>query len=919
MRLRPPTFRTRLPLALGLAAVGCLALAVSADEAAPRPQSAAMLHLTNGGFVAGALLESGRPGHIRWQPTGFTAPLDFFASHVNAIHIPSPTDPPKAQGDTCLELAGGDVLSGTLLHLNDREATLDVAGLGAVVISRTHVRTLTRLSDAGGVVFVGPSGLSGWRAPQPDNGWSEESGQLTSRSDGAVLRSRFNLPARAIVEFELSWKRKPDFVLALGVDDTPASLEQAFRFEIYENDFVVRCVTEHEADFASLGTVASGDGRGKFRVYLDQARGRVVVRSSSGKTLADMMLKEKSGQALPGLALINNRGESQLRLERLKVLRWTSDLPHDSEPGLTRVVRTDGTATTGELVRLDDATHEFVVRDHDAETRIPAQQLASATLSAPQEDAPRDFCVVGQDGTRLSGELLGVGKNELSLAVPGITGPLRFPLTALRSLLVLRHVPNAVEDKDGKKGTLVFDGARLPGLLTNGVAAGMSSCLTWQPDGSEIASPLRTGISGRIVYRVRAEPAKRPVPQAPGNQVMILRMETRARPLVRAPEPSLPLSLHLLTGDVIPGEVTKIDEKGVWFQSAITQGKFVPHEKIKAVELARLDVPPIRVTKSKRERLLTLPRMQKESPPTHMVQSRNGDYLRGRVLKLDDGTLQVEVHLETKDIPRNRVARIIWLHAQEGSPDKDTPPKPAAESDARGTRVQAVRNDGIRLTYQAVRFADGSLSGTSDVLGPCDVPLKDVDELLLGSAIEREASQLDYQRWKLQDAPEPKYVQADSNGSAGTESDLVGKPAPDFTLDLLDGKAFHLADGKGKVIVLDFWATWCGPCLQAMPQVERAAKEFPEKDVQLIAVNLEEAPKKIQAMLERQKLAVTVALDRDGVVARKYKANAIPQTVVIDREGNIARLFVGSSPHLGDQLRDAIQNAVAGGASKEKK
>ncbi|MGZ3487309.1 MAG: TlpA family protein disulfide reductase, partial [Isosphaeraceae bacterium] len=99
---------------------------------------------------------------------------------------------------------------------------------------------------------------------------------------------------------------------------------------------------------------------------------------------------------------------------------------------------------------------------------------------------------------------------------------------------------------------------------------------------------------------------------------------------------------------------------------------------------------------------------------------------------------------------------------------------------------------------------------------------------------------------------------------------------------------------------------WCGPCLQAMPQVERVASEFRDRDVQLIAVNLQEAPQQITSMLERHKLHPAVALDRDGAVAEKYAANAIPQTVVIDRAGMVARLFVGGGPHLGDQLRDAL-------------
>jgi thiol-disulfide isomerase/thioredoxin len=387
----------------------------------------------------------------------------------------------------------------------------------------------------------------------------------------------------------------------------------------------------------------------------------------------------------------------------------------------------------------------------------------------------------------------------------------------------------------------------------------------------------------------------------------------------RAPVPSPPKagmtrrSLYLRTGDIIPAEVTKIDEEGVTFRSPVSASAFVPHEKIKAVELAAGQPTTQQISKAKRDRLLMLPRMQKGSPPTHLIRSKNGDYLRGRVVSMDAQTLRVEVRLETKEVPRDRVARIIWLHADEIDAPGPTPPAPAAVP-ARGDDpplVQAVRNDGTRITFSADRLEGQALAGRSDVLGACRVRLDEVDRLLINDAIGREAAQLAYQQWKLQSAPEPKDVQGDGAGSSGANSELVGKPAPDFQLELLDGTKFRLSESKGRVVVLDFWATWCGPCLQAMPQVDRVAREFRDRGVRLVAVNLQEAPREITAMLERHKLSPTVALDRDGVVAEKYGVTAIPQTVVIDREGNVARLYVGGGPHLGDQLRDLIRSLLA--------
>ena len=132
----------------------------------------------------------------------------------------------------------------------------------------------------------------------------------------------------------------------------------------------------------------------------------------------------------------------------------------------------------------------------------------------------------------------------------------------------------------------------------------------------------------------------------------------------------------------------------------------------------------------------------------------------------------------------------------------------------------------------ADKVAGDTVSGKSDVLGPCQVNLREVGQFLIGGGIEKAAEQLLLiNNGNCRTRPEPKAFQADSGSSAsgrpaGTESALVGKPAPDFELELLGGEKFHLAQNKGKVVVLDFWATWCGPCLQAMPQVEQVAGEF---------------------------------------------------------------------------------------------
>ncbi len=156
-------------------------------------------------------------------------------------------------------------------------------------------------------------------------------------------------------------------------------------------------------------------------------------------------------------------------------------------------------------------------------------------------------------------------------------------------------------------------------------------------------------------------------------------------------------------------------------------------------------------------------------------------------------------------------------------------------------------------------------------------------------------------------APEP----GEAPGGGGDAESLKGKPAPDFTLATLDGGKMHLADLKGKVVVLDFWATWCGPCVRALPLVNEATAARKDKGVVFFAVNQQEEGDQIKAFLRAQKLDVSVALDAEGKAAGLFLVRGIPQTVIIDKAGNVASVHVGFSPTLKDFLGKELDEILA--------
>jgi len=104
---------------------------------------------------------------------------------------------------------------------------------------------------------------------------------------------------------------------------------------------------------------------------------------------------------------------------------------------------------------------------------------------------------------------------------------------------------------------------------------------------------------------------------------------------------------------------------------------------------------------------------------------------------------------------------------------------------------------------------------------------------------------------------------------------------------MLGGDQFRLKEHADQVVVLDFWATWCGPCVKALPETIATVKEFPSNKVQLVAVNQWEAQEAIATFLKARHWDVAVGLDKEDNVSRAFQAEAIPQTVVIAPGGII--------------------------------
>lgn len=133
----------------------------------------------------------------------------------------------------------------------------------------------------------------------------------------------------------------------------------------------------------------------------------------------------------------------------------------------------------------------------------------------------------------------------------------------------------------------------------------------------------------------------------------------------------------------------------------------------------------------------------------------------------------------------------------------------------------------------------------------------------------------------------------DGAGGHNANHKTVGKPAPDFTLKSLDGTDVSLSSLKGKIVILDFWATWCGPCRKGLPVLMEIAKARANDNVVLWAVDLDESKSKVEDFLKKKGWNLPVLLDAKGKVSQKYGVGGIPHTVVIGPDGVIHSVEIG--------------------------
>ena len=145
---------------------------------------------------------------------------------------------------------------------------------------------------------------------------------------------------------------------------------------------------------------------------------------------------------------------------------------------------------------------------------------------------------------------------------------------------------------------------------------------------------------------------------------------------------------------------------------------------------------------------------------------------------------------------------------------------------------------------------------------------------------------------------------------ATAHADIGQGLAPDFTLKSNSGENLRLSEHRGEVVMINFWASWCGPCRQEMPLLEQLYSEYQPLGFTILGVNVEEDSSKAEALLSDIPVSFPVLFDTQSQVSKLYDVVAMPSTVLVDRDGNVRYLHHGYKPGYEQTYQEQVRALI---------
>ena len=847
-------------LAIMICATSWLVSAVDAD-------AQVRVRLKNGGFVAGDLAKTSGDGTIAIGNSMFAAPLQLDVRGVRSIDQLDRTQPKEVASHLFL-LSGGNSLCGQLMAMDEKRVTVKSSSLGEVSFARDLLRELNDSRFEGRLIYSGPRTGADWKSADKPEDWQFEAGAIATSKSNVSIVGDVNLPDRSEVRFSLSWTKTPDFALYLGCDeDSKGESGAALCLEIWDSVLTMVREVGQNAEIAMISEFTPENNRLNLVVYLDQVAGIAAVANVNGKLLERIELKSDKAKPARFVKLVSQVQEnyqSVFRLERFEVREWDGHLPSaGDEVASGQIIGADGQAIAGTLGNYDAATGDVQILEDGSEPKtmkfsdIRRAQFGSSSESPSTKVSPAPADVDAakpdaaataetdiakstsveielQDRCRLSGNWVRTSEGVVEFQAAQFDAPIRFEVSKLVGLIGSSEpfeFKSKLPASLNPKGKLIGSTFELTGSLATFEPSDLKTFL-WLADSASTPVALTENSEGKVEFATGSKATAARAQPTTDERARLLQLAAgrlpNQRPAAIPRARRLTIGLELRTGDVVEGTVKSINEKGVSFESPSTTTKFIPHSNLESVTL-RPNRDAVNETPQKLERLMTVPRSMKADPPTHLLVSANGDYLRGRLVSLDENKVVVEIRLENVEIPADQIAQIYWLHDRKWEKDDkagDAAKANEANGDMGSFQVHAIRKDGRGITFAPESLNEGKLVGTSQLLGRCEQSLAELQVILFGRDVGSQARALKKELWTLSLAQLPKVYEEGEGSSGEAQSPLVGKPAPDFKLTSIDGSTYKLSEQMGKVVVLDFWASWCGPCMKTMPEVDRVVKEI---------------------------------------------------------------------------------------------
>ena len=350
----------------------------------------------------------------------------------------------------------------------------------------------------------------------------------------------------------------------------------------------------------------------------------------------------------------------------------------------------------------------------------------------------------------------------------------------------------------------------------------------------------------------------------------------------------------------------------------------------------------VKLSSENRELCLTQPRYVAYQSLRSIVVGHNADLWRADIVSMNDQSLVVRSGGRHIVVERKLVSSLVWperasepssigatSNSDTGNVANVLDSTDATDAiDATNTKaknlttVQLLMNDGMKLTLKLEGWDSQRVVGNSTHFGRIELSTQEISELRSGNEISS-AADFEGQRWRFKLGKEIKTPKGGGGskggkGEQGEEMALAGQSAPGFKVKALNGPDIDLVSYRGKVVVLDFWATWCGYCVAELPDMVAEIGKLPADKVQLITLNQNEEAETVSAFMKKRNLHFLVGMDRDEV-APQYKVDGLPTTVVIDPEGKVVHVKVGGGEAPFAEMMQVVRKLVSenGGSATE--